>query len=106
MANLLIVGLLIARQRPGSRPFALGFAVFGALSLSVYVFLSLIFDQPAPISWYLEFVFNSLIAVFGVYPPPGTEVFACSLVLVGPQLVFALIGGFLSRSFKVTITRR
>ena len=106
MANVLIVGLLIALQRPGSRPFVLGFEVFGVLSLSVFAFLSFIFGLSGPIIWYLEFVFNSLNAVFGVYPAPSTELFACSLMLVGPQLIFALIGGFLSLRFKVTITRR
>ena len=29
MANVLAVGLLIAQQRPGSRPFMLGFGAFG-----------------------------------------------------------------------------
>ena len=91
---------------PGSRPFVLGFEVFGVLSLSVFAFLSFIFGLSGPIIWYLEFVFNSLNAVFGVYPAPSTELFACSLMLVGPQLIFALIGGFLSLRFKVTITRR
>ncbi len=60
MANVLIVALLIARQRARSRPFLLGFEVFGVLSLSVYVFLSFIFGQSGPIVWYLEFAFNLL----------------------------------------------
>jgi hypothetical protein len=106
MANVLIVGLLIARQRPRSRPFLLGFEAFGLLSLSVYVFLLLIFGQSGPMIWYLELVFNPLTAFFRAYPPLAMEVSVCILMLVGPQLVFAMIGGFLSRSFKVTITRR
>jgi hypothetical protein len=106
MANVLIVGLLIARQRPRSRPFLLGFEVFGVLSLSVYVILSFIFGQSGPIVWYLELMFNPLIAVFGAYPPPAMEMSVCIPMLVGPQLVFALIGGFLSRRYKITITRR
>ena len=39
MANVLVAGLLIARQRPRSRPFLLGFEVFSAIALALYVVL-------------------------------------------------------------------
>jgi hypothetical protein len=109
MANVLIVGILIARQRVRSRPFLLGFEVFGALALSIYVLLSFIADWPGPIISYLELVWNPLNGVIGAYPPPAQSaigVFVGILMLLGPQLAFALIGGFLSRSFKITVTRR
>ncbi len=35
MANVLVVGLLIAQQRPSSRPFLWGFEVFGAMALAL-----------------------------------------------------------------------
>jgi hypothetical protein len=109
MANVLIIGLLIARQRPRSRPFLLGFEVFGALALSVGILLSFIPGRPGPILSYLELVSKPLIPVVESYSPPAQaalELFVCILVFAGPQLVFALSGGFLSRRFKVTITRR
>ncbi len=37
MANVLAVGILVGQQRPGSRPFLLGFEVFGAMALAFYV---------------------------------------------------------------------
>jgi hypothetical protein len=109
MANVLIVGLLIARQRPRRRPFLLGFEVFGALALSVGVLLSFIPGRPGPILSYLQLVSKPLIPVVESYSPPAQaalELFVCILVFAGPQLVFALSGGFLSRRFKVTITRQ
>jgi hypothetical protein len=39
MANVLIVGIMIARQRVRSRPFLLGFEVFGAIALALYIYL-------------------------------------------------------------------
>lgn len=37
MANILAVGILIAKQRPGSRPFLLGFEAFGAMALATFI---------------------------------------------------------------------
>ena len=37
MANVLAVGILIAQQRPGSRPFFLGFEAFGAMALALFI---------------------------------------------------------------------
>ena len=40
MANVLAVGLLVAQRWPRSRPFLLGFEVFGAMGLTLYVAMS------------------------------------------------------------------
>jgi hypothetical protein len=40
MANLLAVCLLIGLRRPGSRRFVLGFVVFGAAALAIYIALA------------------------------------------------------------------
>jgi hypothetical protein len=40
LANVLIVGIMIARQRVRSRPFLLGFEVFGAIALALYIYLA------------------------------------------------------------------
>jgi hypothetical protein len=37
VANVLVVSMLIARKRPGSRPFLLGFEIFGALALTICI---------------------------------------------------------------------
>lgn len=111
MANVLIVGLLIARQRPGSRPFLLGFELFGAIALTLYTHLA---TPPhnnvnGPIEWYVSLVLDPLHPLIRPYSPLVRAAIGASvgvLVLVGPQVVFALIGGLLSRRFKVTITRR
>ncbi len=111
MANVLVVGSLVAQQRPGSRPFLLGFGVFGAMALALFVALvSFVQDSERLISSYL-----ALLVVLPMDKFVGSDRYfaylplACSVVVVmltWPQVAFALIGGFLSRRFKVTITRR
>jgi hypothetical protein len=111
MANVLLVGILVARQSPRRRPFLLGFEVFGAMATALYIH-SATSSPPevdAPIASYLLLVFDPLNSVIVQYPPFVRGAIAVSvgvLMLVGPQLVFALIGGILSRRFKITITRR
>ncbi len=39
MANILLLGILISLQRRGIRPFLMGFEVFGAVALAVYITL-------------------------------------------------------------------
>jgi hypothetical protein len=107
VANVLVVGMLIARKRPGSRPFLLGFEVFGALALALYIVVATFSRSGVgPLNRYLFLVLDPLSPVIHPYTYVGVaiELFVGSVMLVGPQLVFALIGGFLSRKFKVTIT--
>lgn len=47
MANVLAVCILIGQRRPEHRPLLLGFAVFGALALAVYVALWSFFPDGA-----------------------------------------------------------
>jgi hypothetical protein len=114
MANMLIVGILIARQRVKSRPFLLGFEVFGVIALALYIYLATSsplspLSARGPIESYLLLVFDPLNAVIGSYHPfvrSAIQLFVGVLMLIGPQLVFALAGGFLSRRFKFTISPR
>ncbi len=111
MADVLIVGILIARKRRGSRPFLLGFEVFGAIALALYIYLVTSSPRNAggPLMSYVRLWDDPLRAAIGQNQPLAgiaIEVFVGVLMLVGPQLVFASIGGFLSRSVKVTTTRR
>jgi hypothetical protein len=115
MANLLGVGLLIAQQRPKCRPFLLGFETFGAAGLALYVALTIFsIDNSVMstscgdvISSYLKPVLDRTEAAVGREQEfLLTSVLGCvaAAMLGWPQLAFALIGGFLSRRFKVRIT--
>ena len=111
VANVLVVGMLTARKRPGSRPFLLGFEVFGALALALYLFAVTCSGSRTwvngPLERYLSQVLGPLRPVIQPYGPfahAAIELFVIFVMLVGPQLVFAVAGGFLSRRFKVTIS--
>ena len=55
MANILVVGNLVGRQRPGSRPFLIGFEAFGVMALAIFVaFASVAPRGPGPIHSYLD----------------------------------------------------
>src|SRR3954454_2036881 len=63
MANVLAVGILIGQQRPGSRPFLLGFEAFGAMALVLFVAVALasfFLDNNELITSYLAPVFQSM----------------------------------------------
>jgi hypothetical protein len=112
MANVLAVGILIAQQRPGSRPFLLGFEAFGAMALALFItaaVASLPFDEYMVIAYYLAPVLRLIQKSIRQDQPlvfVPIVLFAYVVMLGWPQVVFALIGGFLSRRFKITITRR
>jgi hypothetical protein len=111
MANVLLVGILVARQSPRRRPFLLGFEVFGAVAMALYIH-SVTSSPPevdGPIVSYLLLVLgplNSVIVGNRPFVRGAIGVSVGVLMLVGPQLAFALIGGLLSRRFNITITRR
>jgi hypothetical protein len=109
MANVLAVGLLIGRRRPGNRPFLLGFVPFGAMALTVFVAMTCSF--PRELAILLTSVTLYLVRTIG----PGrlllivlAQAFALVVMMVLPQVVIALIGGLLSRKFMIIsrISRR
>jgi hypothetical protein len=108
VANVLVVGMLIARKDSGSRPFFLGFGVFGALALTIYIVAATYSESiDGPLDRYLSLVLRPLRNVtwpYGQFVEVATELFVAIVMLVGPQLIFAVIGGLLSRRFKITIT--
>jgi hypothetical protein len=68
MANVLVVGMLIARKRSGSRPFFLGFEVFGAFSLTLYILAATCFRiEDGPLERYLFLVLGPLNPVIRPY---------------------------------------
>jgi hypothetical protein len=117
MANVLGLGLLIAQQRPKSRPFLLGFVTFGAAALALYVALLILLTDPSGasttygdlINWYIglaDYPIGAAIALDRRFLFTLVFIPVVVVMLGWPQLAFALIGGFLSRRYKVTITRR
>jgi hypothetical protein len=108
MANVLAIGIMIGKLRARSRPFLLGFEIFGAIALLTYVLLSTLSDG-GELDFYLEPLIGSLIRTMLAKPrfiaiPVIVSVGAVVLTL--PQLAFALLGGFLSSRFRMSITRR
>jgi hypothetical protein len=110
MANVLVAGLLIGRQRPDRRPFFVGFELFGAIALVSYIALALLFPGPSgPIRPYVAIVLDPMIVTMGrtresIMLP---IIWLVVLFMLGsPQLAFALVGGFLSGRYRVNITRR
>jgi hypothetical protein len=103
MANVLPVVLLSGHRRPENRPFRQGFVLFGAMALALYVAMTLTFPLEivslvTPLSVYL-------MKTIGSDPPLllfANQAFALVVMMVLPQVVFALIGGFLFQRFMIT----
>jgi hypothetical protein len=108
MANVLAVGMLIGQRRPGSRPFLLGFEAFGAMALALFIVLATGFPREVVLPYLAPFV-APLKWIIGP-DRPFVEIpigcFAFVVLLGWPQVAFALVGGLLSRRFKITITPR
>jgi hypothetical protein len=109
MTNLLGVSLLVGSARPGRHSFLLGFMWFGAMALALYVVLaSCVPDET--IGPYLRPVVKPLVPIVGtdrsVVFMPIAYYSVAIIVLSLPQTAFALLGGFLSKRYKVTIIRR
>jgi hypothetical protein len=105
MVNVLAAGMLIARQRPRSRPFLLGFEAFGTMALALYVVLAISFRREV-VMFYVQPVLDPIIRRMGTGPPLVSipvRVSVCVVLLVLPQMALALIGGFVSRRFTITI---
>jgi hypothetical protein len=108
MASVLAVGLMFGRRRPERHPFLLGFTSFGAVAMAIFVVLAVFFAD-ATVDYYLRLLVGPLVQIIGRDQPliyiPVAYTFGV-LMLGWPQVAFALLGGFLSRKYKVTITRR
>jgi hypothetical protein len=106
MATVLVIGLLIGHRRLGRSPFLLGFESFGVLALALCVGLASCFREEM-VGPYLGLFLDPLLKRIGqnrrwfvpiVFP-------ATALMLGLPQLAFALLGGFLSRRFRIAERR-
>jgi hypothetical protein len=109
MANILAVGLLLAFLRPRSRHFLRGFEVFGAIALVFFVVLAMRAEG------LVQFYLIPPMALYGttIGPPPSIrQSWPSYQLLVGfcflslwatwPQLVFALMGGFVYQRSEAT----
>jgi hypothetical protein len=107
MASILAVGLLIGQRRPESRPFLLGFEVFGAMAVALYVAVASYFRNEV-VNPYLVLFLDPIAIIVGQDQRVKIPTLcALAVILLGwPQVVFALLGGYLSRRFKVTGIRR
>lgn len=110
MANLLAFALWAGRRRPGVRPFVRGFVASGLMASGLFVLLAAFFPDETLMP-YLGPVIGPLHEAIGYDRPnlliPATTI--VSIMLLGwPQVAIALMGGFLNRTFRVTInvTRR
>jgi hypothetical protein len=108
MANILAVGILIGRRRPGSLPFLLGFEIFGTLVLALFVVSLILFDGELWV-FQLTSVVKPIADAVDAFPPFVSIPVLCSAtmgMLLLPQVILALLGGFFSRTYRITITRR
>ena len=105
MVNVLAVGMLIGQRRPESRPFLLGFEAFGAMALALYVVLASSFPGKV-IESYLGPACDPVMKAIGPRPLVLIPVLwsVGMVMLSSPQVVFALVGGLLSRRFRITVT--
>lgn len=108
MANVLVAGLLIGYPYRRSHRFLLGFEAIGAMALALYI-VGVSLYQEKFVTRYFDLFISPDVRTFG---PSLTSVHVVVLysitvvMLVLPQLAFALISWFLSRKFKAAITRR
>ena len=103
MANVLVAGLLIGCRHRENRQFLLGFEAFGATALAVYLALAIRFPRELFLT-YFELAATPCRTVIGYFLRAGDmpiSVVVWAVMLVLPQAIFALIGGFLFRKFKL-----
>jgi hypothetical protein len=102
MANILPLGILAGPRRRRSCPFLMGFEVFGAAALAIYITLCSFYCHELVRPYLFRFqnpVFDAIgrsrahIPIFR---------FTAAVILGWWQLAFALLGGFLSRKFRTS----
>jgi hypothetical protein len=108
MATVLAIGFIIGCRSHGSRPFLRGFEAFGVLALALFVVLALFFG-PNVVGPYVTRFISPLVGIIGWDRPfilISIEYLVAVVALGLPQVAFALIGGFLSRRYWSTMTKR
>lgn len=108
MAIIVATAVVIGQLRPGTSPFLRGFEAFGAMALVAYAAL-ILSSGPAALHHYfalLDEPWDKTIGGAASFLSDLISPFVLVIILGLPQLAFALIGGFLSKRYRITITRR
>jgi hypothetical protein len=101
MANILAIGLLIGLRRRNNHPSLLGFESFGIVALVGYcVWAFFVFPRHYRYNDLSNFIqHHELIPEF-ISSRHALRQIATSILLVGPQLAMAMVGGFVSRKSR------
>ena len=107
MSNILVAVGLLVHQRQRSHPFLSDLTVFGGAALAVYIAAvsCVTYEQLRP---YLDLVLIPLRKPFGSSPTlahSAVVYLICGVMLVLPQIAFALIGGLIFRRFRAAERR-
>src|SRR4029079_9112549 len=98
-------GLLLGQRRPGSLPVLLGFEAFGVVALGLFVALAYFYTEEIVQPYVLWFLSRRPLQRFAANFSPVVRppiFYSVAMLLVGlPQFAFALMGGLLSRRFRV-----
>ena len=104
MANILVLGILISLQRRGSHPFLMGFEIFGAVALAIYITLCSFYCHELV----RPYLFRFQVPVFNTIGRGHAHIpifrFTAAVILGWPQVAFALLGGFLFHKFRIRRT--
>jgi hypothetical protein len=103
MASVLAIGLIIGYRRHGSRPFLLGFESFGAMALALFAAAVVLFGGKM-LESYTRILIDPLAKIIGP-DRPFIHIPVAYVSLGLPQVAFALMGGFLSQKYRITMTR-
>ena len=108
-ANLVMIALLAeslrVRRRGKGQPFWTGFVFSGGLAIAVTSsFVPLTFAEPA---WLVLRAFWLVLGQTNYQRLilPGVDLICISLVYTFPQVLFAVLGGWLFRKFRLVIVR-
>jgi hypothetical protein len=105
MANVLAAGFLIGylRRARGNRRFLWGFEVFGTIALALYIAIACHYADS--LLTFCLTLLGPLVKRTGPYMTTMQIVIAYSAWIVMhvlPQLLIAVIGGFLTRNFRIS----
>jgi hypothetical protein len=114
MVDVLGAGLLLAHRRPARRPFLLGFEMYGAVALGLFVLAISSCLMPRWRFLYSDWVLPYLGLVLAPLDqvlrprlqPQSTLLYLGTLFTIGaawlslPQFAFALVGGWSSRKIR------
>ena len=99
MASILGISLFIHHRRPGFHPYLAGFQLFGSIAMVLYGLLAA-FPANEALRPYVAFFVNPAAEAIGSDQSPffiSVVTLIEVVVLVLPQVVIAVVGGFLWR---------